>query len=344
MPIHLFEGSGQWYRGNVHSHTTNSDGLFGLNELATWYARHGYDFLFVTDHNLVTDVSGHPSRKILVLPGAEIGVKWQETFPAEVLALGIQRMAGYMASPQRVIDEVLEQGGIPFLSHPSLSGISSAAISRLKGLVGIEIFNAPNHWNGRRGDSTAQWDELLAGGHRLWGVASDDRHSGVRPELTFAPLGRQPFRDQAEAWIMVWARTRTSAEILEAIRQGRFYSTTGPRIEEIAVEDGEIRVKTTPVRSVWFASSPWLGVRRVAPAGDRLTEARAPLSALATPGKIAEMTERFLDRGYWERPRVVGCYVRIELWDGEDGRAWSNPIDLSREGEPPWRCPDDGSR
>ncbi len=70
---------------------------------------------------------------------------------------------------------------------------------------------------------------------------------------------------------MVWSRTRTSAEILEAIRQGRFYSTTGPRIEEIMVEDGEIRVKTTPVRSVWFASAPWLGVRRVAPAGDCLT-------------------------------------------------------------------------
>ena len=60
MPNHLFEGSGQWYRGNVHSHTTNSDGLFTLSELAEWYARREYDFLFVTDHNLVTDVSGSP--------------------------------------------------------------------------------------------------------------------------------------------------------------------------------------------------------------------------------------------------------------------------------------------
>ena len=320
-------GGGQWFRGNVHSHTTGSDGLFNVDELADWYAGHAYDFLFVTDHDVVADV-GEPGSGILVLPGAEIAVRWQDAFPAEVLALGIQRVGGHMESPQRVIDDVLEQGGIPFLSHPSLSGVSAATASDLKGLAGLEIFNAPNHWNGRRGDATAQWDELLARGHMLWGVASDDRHTGVQAELSFPPLGRQPFRDQAEAWIMVQAASRTAPAILEAIRQGRFYSTTGPLIEEISVADDEIRIETSPVRSVWFASAPWLGIRRVAPPNETLTEARAPLSGLASPEKVAQMTEKYLDQGYWTRPKPVGCYVRVELWDGQDGYAWSNPIDL----------------
>ena len=321
-------GGGQWFRGNVHSHTTGSDGLFNVDELADWYAGHAYDFLFVTDHDVVADV-GEPGSGILVLPGAEIAVRWQDTFPAEVLALGIQRVVGHMESPQRVIDEVLEQGGVPFLSHPSLSGVSAEAVANLKGLVGLEIFNAPNHWNGRRGDSTAQWDELLARGHMLWGVASDDRHTGAEAELSFPPLGRQPFRDQAEAWIMVQAASRTAPEILAAIRRGRFYSTTGPRIEEIAVVDDEIRVRTSPVRSIWFASAPWLGIRTDAPPNESLTEARAPLSGLASPQKVAQMTKKYLDQGYWTHPKDVGCYVRVELWDGRDGHAWSNPIDLA---------------
>ncbi len=59
----------------------------------------------------------HPARSSSCR-GAEIGVSWQETFPAEVLALGIQRMASQMASPQRVIDEVLEQVESPFSPIP----------------------------------------------------------------------------------------------------------------------------------------------------------------------------------------------------------------------------------
>lgn len=335
VPGNPFAGSGQWYRGNVHSHTTNSDGQLSVSELAACYDRNGYDFLFVTDHNVVTDVSKSRSHGILVMPGAEIRVDWEETFPAEVLALGIERVMNHKVAPQRVIDDVLAQGGLPFLSHPSLSGANATAISQLNGLVGIEIFNAPNYWTGRRGRSTAQWDELLANGHMLWGVASDDRHSGRKPELTFAPLGKQPFRDQYEAWVMVRAESCTAPAILNAMRRGQFYSTTGPRIKDIAVVDGEIRVEASPVRWIWFASVPYLGVRRVAAAGEKLTHARAPFFGLASPEGVLAMNKRFIQRGYLKKGKTVGHYVRVELWDGEDGYAWSNPIDLSRLDEGP---------
>ena len=333
IPGNPFAGSGQWYRGNVHSHTTNSDGVFSVAELAACYAHHSYHFLFVTDHNVVADVSESRSPEILVMPGSEIRVHWEETFPAEVLALGIERVERQKVAPQLVVDDVLAQGGVPFISHPSLSGANAAAISHLKGLVGIEIFNAPNYWNGRRGLSTTQWDELLASGRMLWGVASDDRHSGRKPELTFAPLGRQPFRDHCEAWIMVRAEGCTQAAILEAIRRGQFYSTTGPQIKDIAIVNGEIRVETSPVRWVWFASVPYLGVRRVAAPGKSLTQVRAPLSGLASPEGVSQMNESFIQRGYWKKHKRVGHYVRVELWDGEDGYAWSNPIDLSGLGK-----------
>lgn len=324
-----FAGSGLWFRGNLHSHTTGSDGLLSAVELASWYRDRGYHFLFITDHNRVTDVSDCRLSGMLVMPGAEILLHWEEPLKAEILALGIDRVAPIPAGPQEVIDDVLSQQGLAFLSHPALSGIPSAAIARLRGLAGIEIFNAPNHWNGRRGFSTSQWDELLATGHFLWGVASDDRHSGHVPELIFPPLGKQSFRDQAEAWIVLRASELRPGAILEALRQGQFYSTTGPEIKDIRVENGELCVETSPVRWVWFASLPWLGIRRVAEPGESLTEARAPLAGLASRERVERMLADFSRRGCFTRAKKVGHYVRLEIWDGGDGYAWSNPIDLS---------------
>lgn len=42
---------GKWYKGNLHSHSTASDGSFSPEELADCYREKGYDFIAITDHN-----------------------------------------------------------------------------------------------------------------------------------------------------------------------------------------------------------------------------------------------------------------------------------------------------
>ena len=44
----------QWYKGNIHTHTTESDGDQDPHKVASWYRRHGYDFLVLSDHNHLT--------------------------------------------------------------------------------------------------------------------------------------------------------------------------------------------------------------------------------------------------------------------------------------------------
>jgi hypothetical protein len=34
------------------------------------------------------------------------------------------------------------------------------------------------------------------------------------------------------------------------------------------------------------------------------------------------------EQGFISNPMPAGCYFRVEIWDGEDGYAWSNPIFL----------------
>ena len=40
-----------WYKGNLHTHTTESDGDADPAWVANWFKEHGYDFLVLSDHN-----------------------------------------------------------------------------------------------------------------------------------------------------------------------------------------------------------------------------------------------------------------------------------------------------
>ena len=53
-----------WYKGNIHTHTTESDGDADPDFVTRWYRDHGYDFLVLSDHNhrtiLEHEIEGGP--------------------------------------------------------------------------------------------------------------------------------------------------------------------------------------------------------------------------------------------------------------------------------------------
>jgi len=52
-----FDGAGNWYKGNLHCHSTVSDGILTPEEVVSVYKRNGWDFLAFTDHRIFTDWS-----------------------------------------------------------------------------------------------------------------------------------------------------------------------------------------------------------------------------------------------------------------------------------------------
>ena len=52
--MEMFKESGRFYRGNLHCHTTRSDGRLSPQEAAAVYQEQGYDFLAVTDHRTLS--------------------------------------------------------------------------------------------------------------------------------------------------------------------------------------------------------------------------------------------------------------------------------------------------
>ena len=61
-----------WYKGNLHTHTTNSDGAYTPEETIALYKSKDYDFLALTDHWFHGE--GRQEENFLLLNGTEFDV------------------------------------------------------------------------------------------------------------------------------------------------------------------------------------------------------------------------------------------------------------------------------
>ena len=71
MKKSLFPPKGKFYKANLHSHSTVSDGKHTPKEMMEYYKAHGYEILALTDHELLVDHSELNQEDFLLLPGYE---------------------------------------------------------------------------------------------------------------------------------------------------------------------------------------------------------------------------------------------------------------------------------
>jgi hypothetical protein len=121
----------QWFKGNTHAHTLESDGDSTPEEVAAWYKEHGYHFLVLTDHNLHAAVGAlnakyaEPGRFILIpgeevtsaLEGKAIHVNGLDTSAR----IGAQTGTSVEEILQRSVDAVRAQKGVPHINHPNFT-------------------------------------------------------------------------------------------------------------------------------------------------------------------------------------------------------------------------------
>jgi len=223
---------GEWMRGNLHTHSTRSDGKHPLQNVIDRYAKAGYGFLMMSDHDVFTseqDYATVKSRGMVLLPGNEI-----TAMGVHMLHVHADRKVDPQEDRQRVIDDVARGRGFTIVNHPTwfkeFDHCPFEWLERWQGYAGIEIYNGVI---GRlHGSSYAldYWDRLLARGRHVWGYANDDFHN--------AAVG-----DFQLGWNVVYAK-RTAASVADALRHGRFYASTGVEITAIEVKGSRIRVRT----------------------------------------------------------------------------------------------------
>jgi hypothetical protein len=299
-----FEGDGVWLRCALHAHTTNSDGELAPDLLVRHYERAGYDVLAITDHWVRT--VERSTKSLLVIPSVELNAQaGGPEHDAHVLALGVEADPEIpddaFAPLADVVAWIDGNGGVPYLAHTYWSGLRTEQWEDCPGLVGIEVWNAGCELEVGRGDGAPHWDEALERGRSFLAIATDDSH--------------HPGFDSGFAWTMVRAAERSQEAVLEALRTGAFYGSTGPAIHHVERDDAAVTVRCSPVASATLVSSRYRGAR--ANAG-RLGYAHGS-TILDRDGSGLITSVRL------EIPHGTP-YGRLELADAAGNRAWTNPL------------------
>ncbi len=288
----VFSQPGQWYKGNLHTHTTESDGQASPQQMVDIYAENAYDFLALTDHRKLTDTSGLDARGLLLIPGSELhGGRGDLGQDFHVVALGLREAVSYPegASAQEIVEAALDKGELCFIAHPSWCSLTYADLLPLEGHIGLEVYNTTCHHGIGRGESAVQWDALLARGKRWLGLAVDDAHLH--------------YPDSLGGWVMVKAPECSQEAVLTALKQGDFYASAGPTLEMIEIQDERLYVKCSAAQEI----------RVVCPQPGHGSSSYR----LGRPGPYTEA--EFTVREGWG-------VVRVEVVDARGRVAWSNPI------------------
>jgi len=247
----------RWYKGNTHTHTVNSDGDSHPDDVVKWYRSHGYQFVVITDHNVITSVEGLNAlhgldNRFLVIRGEEVTDRFGGK-PLHINGLDPQRhiapQGGESAADvvQRNVRAIRDAGAIPHVNHPNFGwALSADELATVRDLRLFEIYNGHPQVNNEGGGGVpsleAMWDQILSRGVLLYGLAVDDAHHFKRHDDRSAAR-------PGKGWVFVKADTLAPRAILDAMERGEFYSSTGVELNDYVVTDTSITL--TVRETVW---------------------------------------------------------------------------------------------
>ncbi|EAQ25736.1 CehA/McbA family metallohydrolase [Roseovarius sp. 217] len=300
-----FSAPGRFWRGNLHTHSDRSDGVLPPEEVCRRYAAEGYDFIALTDHFVgrygypITDTRPYRSNRFSTLLGAELhsgalanGELWH------ILAVGLPDAFTPSNSPEfkpvpdqetgpEIAARAVAAGAFVAVAHPQWSGLTLADARSLTAAHAVEIYNHGCHMGCDRGDGFGIADLLLSEGRRLSLIATDDAHFS------------EP--DHFGGWVMVKTEENSPEARLEALKAGLFYSSQGPEIRALHVEETAIEVECSAASAVMVLGH---GSAGVAVHGQSMTRARVT----------------------FDHRCAASPWLRVTVVDASGKRAWSNPI------------------
>lgn len=297
-----FTGENKLLKGALHCHTTRSDGKVTPEDVIRLHKANEYDFMAITDHNIYNYKNYAEDIEITIIPGMEVDntferIKGFRTF--HHVCLGPDDETNGYAQDQRLpngnakdqyeyqpyLDAIHANNNITFYCHPEWSSTPPRYFDKLKGNVAMEIWNSGGADENYMDTNALYWDDLLGQGIRLWGVATDDGH--------------QPHH-HCKGWVMVNAENNVKS-ILEAIKDGKFYSSCGPIIKDFYFENGNIYLDCEPVEKIYFLSDCH------------------PTEIFTNEGGQITHAETDIDPENYK-------YIRAYVIDKDGKQAWTNPI------------------
>lgn len=304
MKKFLLPEKGNFYKANLHNHTTISDGLLTPEQVKEEYLRRGISIVAFTDHDVLIPHNDLTDDKFLALNGFEVEINQpfganhrhttktchicfvaldknktrQVCWHREEYFVGNGKKYAHLVdfdeslpnyireySPQCINDMMKmgrENGFFVTYNHPSWSGEAYTDYINYENMHAMEIHNSECCTIGIEEHNSRVYDDMLRAGKKIYCVATDDMHK-------ISALGK--------GWVSIKADELEYSKITDALLKGNFYSSTGPEIKELYVEDGVLHVKTSPCCKIALTALTRYYSTLVDENGG-LTEASFPLS------------------------------------------------------------------
>ena len=260
--------SHQPFRASLHNHTFKDGAPTARPSVALGvYRQCDIPIVAITEH----DRRIHPNRDItagivpwtdthwehgyadsVLLPGFEasfpddhvnvVGIHYLDVAATPCTRYGT--VAGDPGDPGYVT-EMQDRGAITVLNHPAAWNEDPDHVlddRNLRHCDGIEIYNGSRCGSADRAVATPLWDACLARGARFLGLANPDNH-----RYDYTRTDRP-----TNGWNVLFLEELTQSAVLDALRQGRFYATSGLEVDAIAVEDETITVTASAADVIRF--------------------------------------------------------------------------------------------
>lgn len=293
-----FDKPGRFYKGNLHTHSTESDGKLTPEQVCALYRKGGYDFLAITDHFLaayqypMTDTQPFRTSDFTTLIGAELhagqtelGHLWH--LLAVGLPLDFAPPTEAETGPQ-LAARAMASGAYVAVAHPMWYILTEADVLSLGQVHAIEVINGTSHDHNDKIDSWYMMDLMTSRGHRYSACATDDAH--FNPARSDVFLG----------WVQVKSESLDPDALLTALKNGHYYSSMGPDIYNVEVLPGDkVIVECSPAERIFLTGHGWTAVQAY---GNGLTRAELNIERFDSP------------------------FGRITVRDAHGRRAWSNPF------------------
>lgn len=234
-------------KGALHLHTTLShDGVMSLGELVAFFKGKGYDYIAVTEHsydvddqsmaNLARQAEALSTDNFLVIPGIE----FRGHDYVDLIGYGVTRTCPH-DDPSKIIEHINEHNGVAVFAHPAIRDYQTDPAWLAK-LDGVEMWNVTHEGKYLpQMKGIRKFQQLTAGNSNLLAFAGLDMH---RPE-SYCYLS-----------VTTYAKSRSKADILSALKQGAFRSES--TLFSIG-SGGEI----SPLKLAWVSfAGKLLGVAR----------------------------------------------------------------------------------
>ena len=329
MRKYLLPEDGNFYKANLHAHSTISDGRLTPEELKEAYKSRGYSVLSLTDHELMIPHHELSDPDFLMMTGFEMSFD-EERRPYRpepkcchlcFVALDENTVnqpcfhrTKYL-SPERMklarfdenepdfereytpecINAAIrigrEKGFFITYNHPTWSLERYPEYSRYEGMHAMEICNYSSLVSGWDEYNPRVHEDFLHQNKRIFVQGTDDNHDREQPD--------DPKWDSFGAFTMIKAKELTYRAIADALVAGDFYASQGPEIKALWLDGDTLHVECSPAVRIYC-----------------ITKARRCMAGYGENGGPATSADFAI--------RPSDGYVRISVQDEKGLRADSN--------------------